>query len=451
MEEIQDIEQSGSVPRALNYSDVMQAGQPTGDLQTVCVLPNNGSSYNPQSTVNFAVNVPVNSFADMSRAYFKFKINNTGGVNEFFLDKSAGGAGIWDSVKIISPTGGTLSEIHHYNALTAMLADYTNPGHVDGFLNVAEGTSSKPLALIPVGTGKVAADVPGTTATRVAVEHSTSISVCHVPHGGMFNCDRYLPLGFINGQLQIQIQLASLGGGVWTEKAKPTTWTSDSWELHIPIVRTPEDFNTNLRQLMASGVNLSIHMKDWANQQATIASGTVGQTNVLLANRKRSVDAVFACLRRSDQLANTEVETAAARRTCGVTSYQYSIAGVEMPSKPVTGGATDLSEYMINTQMALKKLGYDTSSSTATRANYYNGADTTEGSLVVYALDLEAYRGVLSGKNLSSAMPLIFKPTLLDDSAKNVAKTQAVVADVFSHFDSILTLSGVTGALTVSS
>lgn len=452
MEDVNYQEPSGSVPKALNYSDVMEAGQPTGDFQVIKNLPNNGGTFAPQSTVNFAINVPVNSFADMSRAYFKFTVKNTGSSEDLYFDKSTGGAGIIDTLKVISPTGGVISEIQHYNALVAMLNDYTSPGHVDGFLNVAEGCSKSPLGLLPCAdpAGYAAADIPGEAPSRQKVAVSNQVSVCHVPHGGIFNCERYLPLGFINGQVQIQLQLTSLNAGLWAEKTKPSTWTSEGWELHIPIVRTPEDFNTNLRQLMASGVNLNIHMTDWTNNQATISSGTVGSASILLANRKRSVNAVFTCLRRSDQMNDIDVETASARRTCGITSYQYSIAGVDMPSAPITGGATDRSEYMVNTQMALGKLGYNTSSSVATTDNYYNGTDTTGGSLVVYALDLEAYKGVLSGKNLSSAMPLIFKPTLKDDSTANVAKTVSVILDCYSHFDSMLTLSGVTGALTVS-
>lgn len=440
-------ETSGSVPRALNYSDVMEAGQPSGQFQVITNLPNNGGTFAPQSTVNFALNVPVNSFVDMSRAYLKFSIENTGATNKLMLDKSAGAAGIIDSIKILSPTGQILSEQQHYNALTAMLADYTSPGHVDGFLNVAEGASAAPLGLVPIG------EATGTTTAitnRVEIAAASTASFCHRPHGGMWNTDRYLPLGFINGQLQIQIQLASSEAGVVTDKTKTTTWQSLGWELHLPIVRTDESFNTNLRQLMSSGVNLNIHMKDWANQQATIGSGAVGQTNVLLANRKRSVNAVFGIFRTSGQLSNQLEETASARRTCGLLSYQYTVAGVDMPSKAITGGASDIGEYMVNTQMALGKLGYDVSSSVATRANYYLATDTTTGSLVVYALDMEAYKGVLSGMNLSSAMPLIFKPQLGGDAVSNATKIGAVVCDVFSHFDSILTLSGPTGALTVS-
>jgi len=442
----QEDEVSGSVPRALNFSDVMENASPTGDFQIITNLPNNGGTFAPQSTVNFAINVPVNSFADMSRAYFKFTIENTGATNKLMLDKSAGGAGIIDSIRILSPTGQVISEQQHYNALTAFLADYTSPGHVDGYLNVAEGCTSAPLGKVPAGLAAGAAAITG----RVEIAKSTSESFTHVPHGGLFNSDRYMPLGFINGQLQIQLQIASEQAGVLADKDKTSTWTSKGWELHIPIVRTAEDFNVNLRQLMSSGVNLNIHMKDWSNQQATVSSGSVGETNILLANRKRSVDAVFAMFRSSGSLSNQLEETSCARRTCGLLSYQYTVAGVDMPSKAVTGSATDIGEYMVNTQMALGKLGYSTASSIATRANYYQATDTTTGSVVVYALDLSAYKGVLAGKNLSSAMPLILKAQLGGDATSNATKIGSVVCDVFSQFDSILTLSGPTGSLTVS-
>ncbi len=448
MDEFQQMDeptQDGAVPKALNYSDVMQAGTPVGDMQIVTNLPNNGQTFSPSQTVSFSVNVPVNSFADFKRSYLKFKVNNTGGTNKIFLDRACGAVAIIDSIKILSPTGAVISDIQHYGALAAMLSDYSSPGHVDGSLNIIEGASKAPLGLAPIGTPT------GTISNRTEIAHSTSKSFCHTLHGGLFNCDRLLPLGFVNGQLQIQIQLNTLGGGITVETSKATTWTASDWEFHIPVVRTDEAFNTNLRQLMGSGVNLNIHMKDWVNQQAVVSSGTVSTTNILLANRKRSVNAVFAMFRPSASLSEIVHESVSARRTCGVQAYQYSIAGVEMPSKQVTGSTTDIGEYMVNTMMALDKIGYGKSSSVATDANYYNATDTTNGSLAVYALDLDAYKGVLSGKNLSSAMPLIFKPTLSSGTGNHAAATGAVVCDVFSHFDAIMTLSGPTGSLTVSS
>ncbi|MDC3409637.1 hypothetical protein OAY23_01770, partial [bacterium] len=64
--------QDGAVPKALNFSDVMQAGTPVGDMQIVTNLPNNGQTFSPSQTVSFSVNVPVNSFADLKRSYLKF-------------------------------------------------------------------------------------------------------------------------------------------------------------------------------------------------------------------------------------------------------------------------------------------------------------------------------------------------------------------------------------------
>jgi len=123
-----------------------------------------------------------------------------------------------------------------------------------------------------------------------------------------------------------------------------------------------------------------------------------------------------------------------------------------MPSQPVKGqlkaGEENYGEYYAQMQRALGHFGSTFRGSCADVDNYMVAADKTAGSLVVYALDLEAYSGVLAGKNLSSAMPLIYKPTLSSTDTENVAISHAVSVSAYTAFDSMLVVDGITGSLT---
>ena len=448
-------EQTTSVPKSLNYSDVVQAGSPSGEYTVVTNLPNNGGNFKAGQTINIAVNVPVNSFADLKRAYLKYTIKNTDTSEACFLDKSVGGVACFDAVKVLSPTGGPLSDIQHYNALCSLINDYTMASHADSVLNIREGSCKTPLTTVPLAAAytKPGSGTPDTldTSGRVKLAAGGSESFVHKLHGGLFNADRLIPLGFINGQLQIQIQLAQNGAGVLAYKTKTNVWEISGVELHIPVVKTGEEFNQNLRQLMGSGVNLNIHMKDWVNQQATISAGSESNVDVLLANRKRSVDAAFVCLRKSSDVNDIEVEGVCGRKSCGISGYQFSVAGIDMPSKQIVSGATDFGEVIANTELAFNRLGSELSGALVNRDNYRPANDRTSSCPIAYCLDMETYKDKISGKNLSSAMPLIFKSVLgSGDTNQAGSGGAAVLLDCFTKFDSMLTLSGLTGSLTIS-
>ena len=445
-----NLDENVATPNALAYSDTIRVGVPSGDLQYITNLPNNGSVYQPSQTVNFSLNVPHGAMADMKRAFLRFSIKNKSSTTgeEFYLDRACGGVAVIDSMKILGTTGQLISDIQQYNCLVAMLNDYSNGAYTESSLNIMEGASNASIGTIPV----MADGTTTTLASRVQIALGKSRVITHIPKGGFFNADKYLPLGMLNGQVQIQIGLASAQTPVTALNGKFADWEVSGWELHIPIIKVSEEFQSNFRQLMASGVNMSIHTVDFSNNQATVSAGSNGQQEILFANRKRSAKSVFVMNRRSANITQAECESVSARQSCGTKSYQFSIAGTDMPSQPVKGeltvGAENYGEYYAQMQRALGHFGSTFRGSCADNDNYMPAADLTKGSLVVFALDLEAYSGVLAGKNLSSAMPLIYKPTLSGTDSENVASTHAVSVSCYTAFDSMLVVDGITGSLT---
>tara|TARA_B100001939_G_scaffold344239_1_gene358331 strand:- start:546 stop:1901 length:1356 start_codon:yes stop_codon:yes gene_type:complete len=448
---MENIDENVATPNALAYSDTIQVGVPAGDLQYIVNLPNNGASFKASQTVNFSINVPHGSMADMKRSFIRFNIKNNSSTSgeDLYLDRACGGVAVIDSMKILGTTGQVISDIQQYNALVAMLNDYSNGAHVESSLNLMEGCATASVG----GTPVIADGTTTTLSTREKIAISKSRVITHIPKGGFFNADKYLPLGMLNGQVQIQIGLAN-GETPFTmlNGKSGADWEVNGWELHIPIIKVSEEFQSNFRQLMASGVNMSIHTVDFTNNQATIASGSTGQQEILFANRKRSAKSVFVMNRRSANLTQPECESVSARQSCGTLQYQFSIAGTDMPSQPVKGqlaaGSENYGEYYAQMQRALGHFGSTFRGSCADTENYMPAADNSKGGLVVFALDLEAYSGVLAGKNLSSAMPLIYKPTLSTETTENIAKSHAVSVSAYTAFDSMLVVDGVTGSLT---
>lgn len=444
-----NIDDQVRTPHALSYSDMIKVAVPTGSLNYARNIPSNGGTFSPDQIINIPMNVAVNSFVDTKRAYISYKVNNTGTTDHLFIDR-CGASVFFDSMRVTGPTGNEISNCQHYNALCAILADYAPADHTATTLNISGGAAAAPVSTVP-SVGAVT-DLAA-TGGRTYIEKGENKTFSHVPQIGFFNTDKYLPLGFLNGQCTVSITLASLNTGALTNKDKTTTWTISNVELHLPVIRVSEEFASNFRSLMASGINVSAHCNDVSNNTSTVSKSATGQQDIIIANRKRSVKALLAMSRLSDGITKTEVESVSARRSLGISQYQWNVAGVSIPAAPVNGDNTATSanygQYLLETQRAMGHLGSTVHSLATGTAEYMKATDSTTASKIVYGLDLEAYSGALSGVNLGSALPLVWQPHI-GSSTESATTTGACTIDVFSYYDSMIVLDGVTGTLTAN-
>jgi len=96
------------------------------------------------------------------------------------------------------------------------------------------------------------------------------------------------------------------------------------------------------------------------------------------------------------------------------------------------------------------RLGHTQSGSCINRSNFKQSNDQTAGSKIAYGLDLQAYNGVQSGKNLSGAgVPIVLNATL-GASTANAAADAAILVDLYLQYDCIFTLDGVSGVIAKS-
>ena len=140
------------------------------------------------------------------------------------------------------------------------------------------------------------------------------------------------------------------------------------------------EFNNSFRQLLASGVPINWHSTSFHNVQTNVGSGSTGQTTLTMASRKRSVKSVITMFRKTADLTNKKVDSASARKSLGITEWNYTIGGMKMPSKNVKQsiavGSVDIGETYSTLVGCLSKLGNIYSSTAMKQDNFLKLNDT---------------------------------------------------------------------------
>ena len=427
------------VPSVLRYSDILKVGSPLADLQYHTLIPSNGNTYSPQQQIRIPLNVPTDSFCNLKGAYIKFKVNNTTASatgattpGKIALDPFAGVGAIIDTWRIHSGTGALIEEIQHYNAIYALMTSLTPPAHTQSSFDES---------------------------ARVSILRTKSKTFTHVPMSGLFQSDRLCPFGFASGTAYIEITLPQAGTPFIADndEASAVSWTISNVELHVPVLRMSAEFNNSFRGLLASGLPINWHSSSFHNVQTNIASGSTGNTTLTMATRKRSVKSVITMFRKSSDTNDQKVDSVSARKSLGISEFNYQIGGLKLPSKNIaianTADNVDLGEVYANLVGCLSNIG-NIYSSTAMNVDTFIVADETGvvASKVAYALDLESYgsSSVQSGKNLANqGLPLVFEANLGTGTA-NMASSADVLVDCFLLHDVVYSLNGIDGNITAN-
>jgi hypothetical protein len=457
MEFAQDLTE---VPSVLRYSDILKVGSPLADLQYHTLIPSNGSSFTAQQQIRIPFNVPTDAFCNLKGAYIKMKItNNTANASgatvpgKIALDPQAGIGAIIDTWRIHSGTGALIEEIQHYNAIYALMCNLSPPQHTQSSLNIQDGSSESALtqqSCAGAGLNNVV-DQTG----RTSILRTKSKTFTHIPMSGFFQSDRLSPLGFATGTAYIEITLPSASTPFVSDNDEASTiaWAVSNIELHVPVLRMSAEFNNSFRQLLASGLPINWHSQSYHNVQTNIASGTTGSTTMTMATRKRSVKSVITLFRKSADLTDDNVDSVSARKSLGITEYNYTVGGLRMPSKNIAVSTTDIGEAYANLVGCLSNLGNIYSATGMNADTFYLADDTsTTASKIAYALDLEAYghSDVQSGKNLANqGLPLVLEANL-GSSTANQASAADILVDCFLLHDVVYSLDGVSGNITAN-
>jgi len=466
-------ESLSETPSVLRYSDMIKVGTPIADTQIHTLIPSNGGTFQPNQQIRIPFNIPTDSFANLKGAYLNYTINNAsiggaGGVANLYFDPVVGGAGIIDTWRVVSGTGALLEEIQHYSVIYGICADMVSEDHRQTHLGVMERSSPDPLNNGVVGLSIGAAtggdlDADGQR-TKSVIPTNGSQTITHKPMSGLFNADRLAPLGFATGTSYVEITLPSVNNPFVVDKTINGTTITPFWnitnvELVVPVLRMGSEFNSSFRQLLSAGVPINWHSTSYHNVQSSLASGTSSNITNTVSARKRSVKSIISCIRRTADLTSKLVDSNTARRSAGITQWNYEVGGIQYPAKNIkqtpqialTGSGRNMGETFAQLQNCFANLGNIYTGTCITQDNFLAADDVATASKVAYGLDLESYghSDVQSGKNLANqGLPIVFNANI---SGTNILSASAGLLDTFLMYDVIYTLDGVSGTISASS
>jgi len=456
-------------PSVLRYSDMIKVGTPIADTQIHTLIPSNGATFSPNQQIRIPFNIPTDSFANLKGAYINYTINNdTAGSKVLYLDPVIGGAGIIDTWRVVSGTGALLEEIQHYSVIYGICADMVSEDHRKTHLSVMERSSADPTAdgLVGLSSGTKAGGIL-TVRPNNTIPADGNVKISHKPMSGLFNADRLAPLGFATGTSYVEITLPSVENPfalTVDDTASVPVWTISNVELVVPVLRMGSEFNSSFRQLLSAGVPINWHSTSYHNVQSSVSNGTGQITNTVSA-RKRSVKSIMSCLRRTSDITSKMVDSNTARRSGGITSWNYEVGGIQYPAKDIkqnsplalTATGVNIGESFAQLQNCFANLGNIYTGTCIKQNTFISANDLTTASKIAYGLDLESYghSDVQSGKNLANqGLPIVFNANINSTSTTTsfLKDTDTTgLLDTFLMYDVIYTLDGVSGTISASS
>ena len=317
---------------------------------------------------------------------------------------------------------------------------------VSSIHNVYEGASTEPAIALKVNANNSDAEMAGC----VSITNGQSRVITHRPQSAFFNADRYMPLGYSQGLVNLSFTLAQNGTAfIISEEKKDnaSSYSISEVELHLPILQPGPEFAAMFRSAMSSGVPIQIHSVGIQNTQQALPTAATGPQTLTFSTRKRSVKSVMVAMRPSANLTVDERASVSGFVNASCTAYNFSIGGLRLPASQIKVetliSGRDQGELLANTQLALGHFSSDLRGISCVHWNGTGDVQTytpeaaehnTVCSKCVFALDLESYNAAFAGKNLSGAgLPLVLHATV--DGTNGAQANGALLLDLYIIHD----------------
>ena len=430
-----------TTPSEMRLSEVPGMPSPAMDLPYTTSIQIKGNTFTENQEVRIALQCPTNGFCDLKRAYLKYKLNNTG-QGAAFLDPLIGGVAVIDNLRITGGNGALLEEVIHYNTMYAVMNANKTVDVVSSIHNAYEGASTEPGVALKVNANNSNAEMGGC----ISITNGQSRGITHRPQSAFFNADRYMPLGYSQGLVNLSFTLAQNGTAfIISEenKANTSSYTISEVELHLPILQPGPEFAAMFRSAMSSGVPIQIHSVGIQNTQQALPASATGPQTLTFSTRKRSVKSVMTAMRPSANLTVDERASVSGLVNAGCSAFNYSVGGLRIPASQIKVGVPingrDEGALLANQQLALGHFSSDLRGI----CSIHNDLPTylpqaaehnTKCSKCVFALDLESYNAAFAGKNLSGAgLPLVLHATV--DGTNGAQANGALLLDLYIIHD----------------
>jgi len=302
--------------------------------------------FRPQTTNSFqyssgqrVIRIPLTSsgFMDPMHSYLRFKLRSikTGGTAERVLVDGAVSS-IINRLRIEGSDGAELERIENYNVLAAMLDTLvvsTPTGRsVDTVLMGKQHSDAQPNAGQVIATTTTGSDLDGTNSQVYIVRLAS----------GLFNTDKFLPLGFISGAgITLELQLEDPNTCLVDPSNDATSL--DYIVSDVEFVGHIMEFSTEFEQ--AFGMMLQapagpgqgpvfFHGVTYRNYVYSVSN--TSQFNIPVTERARSLKALLVSIRDQATVTNKGENSISRRFMHDLTSYQFKIGSFVFPQQPVT-------------------------------------------------------------------------------------------------------------------
>ena len=301
------------------------------------ITPQNGTSgYEPN--INGVIRLelgPSLGFLDTHNSFLSFRIHTKDGtVNHTKECRMDMNSMSWvRTFTVYSSTGAQLEQIDHYNLLTNLLHKATSP---DDY----RGSIAKML------------DGGGDRASRNgAMSHPKGSQFC-----SGFDCSGilggttpYLPLGFCQGPIRIELTLAPFVDcfvGTAATGQQPS-YVIDNVEYHASCISFGQDYNQQFeRQLRNQGIDIS-----YASYRTHNTTLTTDSVELQISQNAKSVKGVYQVLRSKSKYQSAEHDSLTTYKSGNLNELQWTLGGREFPEAPIklsNDGVSQLYAHNLN-------------------------------------------------------------------------------------------------------
>ena len=293
----------------------------------------------------------ADAFLDSAHSYLKFKVDLSGA--ETATDTFDPDIGVpWINRIRLSSGGQVIEDVEDWNKLYSFLllnqsgVDYSvKNGKASGF-NMSGLDVSAAADGGAAGSGQVlkygAADagVVGFNGDNVK-----TFEYCLPLMTGFFNLDKYLPLLFINGGIDVDIYLEDphvcgtiKAGTAADPNQSGLKYVVKNVEYMATLINLDADFNMRLKSIIDSAGMLQLSGTTFRHMQNAVSVGAVASNMTITCPiRVKSIKSIFTLFEpttggRATKCARYALSN---NQRCGITEWQFRIGSVVYPAKPV--------------------------------------------------------------------------------------------------------------------
>ena len=325
--------QSGGKPVALAAS-----------RRSVKVIPEGGtSSYTPDTNGTIRLELaPSLQFLDCHNSYLSFRVKPKAGTVDLSkpcrMDEHAMS---WcRSMTIYSSTGATLEMIDHMNLISCLMHKTTSgKEYRDSIGRMVDNTGSRAMRNAAMAT-------PGGKVYNCGFDMSGILS------GGSDN-GRFLPLGFFQGPLTIELVLcpfaeAFVGTGLTTAGVTATPqYQLDNISYNAQCVSFSPEYNAKFaQQLRTRGIDMSF--STYKTHNTVLNSNSIDMS---ISQNSASVKGVYSVLRSKDKYQSPKHDSLSEYKSGNLKELQYDMGSKLFPEYPLkleNDGVVDLYSHNLH-------------------------------------------------------------------------------------------------------